>query len=329
MTMNDDSEEELLSIGRARADIEIIQSCYPDEISSLSCYDDSSTFPFQFTLQLSADSSASNHLTLRLERGYPVDSGVQISDYRTNSVKHKACLEAVVRAVRRVSSECLEEEIEGCIACCAIALETWNDYCSNDENTDNHGGDDDNNDTTIGESTTKNDSNDKNDKLSNITTIVPDKHYKWLSGEPLLDKKSSFQAHLCEVYSEQEAREALQQLLTSSSKIQRASHNMYAWRIAETTTTITLSDDGENPGRRAIIKHDNDDDGEDAAGNKLAFLLDMRKDENVLVVVSRWFGGIHLGPKRFAHIVNVSRTLLVEYTATRKGGSDNFNAKKK
>ena len=332
MTMNDDAEEELLSLGRARADIEIIQSCYPDEISSSSSYDDSSTFPFQFTLQLPADSSASNHLTLRLERGYPVDSGVQISDYRTYSVKHKASLEAVVRAVRRVSSECLEEEIEGCIACCAIALETWNDCSSHGENTDNHGDDDDNNnDTTIGGSRTKNASNDKNEQLSNTTSIVvPDKHYNWRSGEPLLDKKSSFQAHLCEVHSEQEVREALEQLLTSSSKIQRASHNMHAWRIAETiTTATTLSDDSENPVRRVIIKHDNSDDGEDAAGNKLAYLLDMRKDENVLVVVSRWFGGIHLGPKRFAHIVNVSRKLLVEYTATKKGGSDNSNAKKK
>ena len=82
---------------------------------------------------------------------------------------------------------------------------------------------------------------------------------------------------------------------------------MSAWRIAETT----IQADGEE---RVIIKHDNDDDGEDAAGSKLAYLLDMRKDVNVLVVVSRWYGGIHLGPKRFAHIVNVARKLLVEYT---------------
>ena len=143
----------------------------------------------------------------------------------------------------------------------------------------------------------------------NTTSI--EKHYHWISGEPLLDKKSSFQAHLCEVHSEEDVRGALQQLLTSSSKIQRASHNMSAWRIAEKT----IQADGEE---RIIIKHDNDDDGEDAAGSKLAYLLDMRKDVNVLVVVSRWYGGIHLGPKRFAHIVNVARKLLVEYTADKQ-----------
>jgi putative IMPACT (imprinted ancient) family translation regulator len=65
------------------------------------------------------------------------------------------------------------------------------------------------------------------------------------------------------------------------------------------------------PDGRILTKHDNDDDGEDAAGSKLAYLLDMRKDENVLVVVSRWYGGIHLGPKRFAHIINVARVLLL------------------
>jgi putative IMPACT (imprinted ancient) family translation regulator len=64
---------------------------------------------------------------------------------------------------------------------------------------------------------------------------------------------------------------------------------------------------------RVVTKHDNEDDGEDAAGSKLAYLLDMRKDENVLVVVSRWYGGTHLGPKRFAHIVNVARELLVQH----------------
>ena len=39
---------------------------------------------------------------------------------------------------------------------------------------------------------------------------------------------------------------------------------------------------------------------------------------NVLVVVSRWYGGILLGPDRFKHINNCARNILVEegYTAT-------------
>jgi putative IMPACT (imprinted ancient) family translation regulator len=74
----------------------------------------------------------------------------------------------------------------------------------------------------------------------------------------------------------------------------------YAWRL-----TQILSDG------TTILKHDNDDDGEDGAGSRLAQLLQhTRLERGIVVVVSRWFGGIHLGPKRFAHIVNAARDLL-------------------
>jgi Uncharacterized protein family UPF0029 len=63
------------------------------------------------------------------------------------------------------------------------------------------------------------------------------------------------------------------------------------------------------------LKHDNDDDGEDGAGSRLAHLLEMRRANNVLVLVSRWFGGIQLGPKRFVHINNVARDVLVLHQA--------------
>lgn len=38
-------------------------------------------------------------------------------------------------------------------------------------------------------------------------------------------------------------------------------------------------------------------------------ILDVR---NVMVVVSRWYGGIQLGPDRFKHINNCARNILVE-----------------
>jgi Uncharacterized protein family UPF0029 len=64
-----------------------------------------------------------------------------------------------------------------------------------------------------------------------------------------------------------------------------------------------------------VLKHDNDDDGEDGAGSRLAHLLEMRKEVNILVLVSRWYGGIQLGPKRFVHINNVARDVLVQAAA--------------
>lgn len=57
---------------------------------------------------------------------------------------------------------------------------------------------------------------------------------------------------------------------------------------------------------------DCDDDGEDAAGRRLLHLLQVVDARNVIVVVSRWFGGVLLGPARFTHINNAARALLQE-----------------
>ena len=46
-----------------------------------------------------------------------------------------------------------------------------------------------------------------------------------------------------------------------------------------------------------------DDDGETAAGGRLLRLLVLADARDVVVVVSRWYGGIHLGPARF-HVIN-------------------------
>lgn len=57
----------------------------------------------------------------------------------------------------------------------------------------------------------------------------------------------------------------------------------------------------------AVSLADNDDDGEDAAGSRLAHLLDLMGADNLLVVVSRWFGGVLMGPSRFKAICEVAR----------------------
>lgn len=55
---------------------------------------------------------------------------------------------------------------------------------------------------------------------------------------------------------------------------------------------------------------DCDDDGETAAGGRLAHLLEILELENVLVVVSRWYGGTLLGPDRFKLINQAARDAL-------------------
>lgn len=58
------------------------------------------------------------------------------------------------------------------------------------------------------------------------------------------------------------------------------------------------------------LTSDYDDDGESAAGSRLAHLLEILELENVLVVVSRWYGGTLLGADRFKHINQAARDAL-------------------
>ena len=116
-----------------------------------------------------------------------------------------------------------------------------------------------------------------------------------VTGPTLEDRKSVFQGHAAKVTSLAEVKAVMEEL-KRCSKIARATHNMFAYRIQ-----------GE---KNSSLLQDCDDDGEDAAGGRMLHLLQLLDVKNVLVVVSRWYGGIHLGPDRFKHINNAARHVL-------------------
>ena len=121
------------------------------------------------------------------------------------------------------------------------------------------------------------------------------------SNTPLIDRKSIFEAHVAPVTSVQQVELVMQQLL-QNNRIRRATHNIMAYRI-----------EAEAAGRLSFMIQDYDDDGESAAGARLLKLLELSQCKNVVVVVSRWFGGTLLGPDRFKHICHVARDLLSEH----------------
>eukprot|EP00947_MAST-08B_sp_MAST-8B-sp1_P002071 g2071.t1 len=138
-------------------------------------------------------------------------------------------------------------------------------------------------------------------------------------GEPIIDRKSTFIAHLARVDTPADVAAVLRRLL-ENRKIARASHNIMAYRIFDED--------------RQMMLQDNDDDGESAAGGRLAHILDIMDVRGAVVVVSRWYGGIHLGPDRFKHINNAARILLEAHgLSSRKsggggGGGSSRNSKK-
>ena len=105
-------------------------------------------------------------------------------------------------------------------------------------------------------------------------------------------------AHVASVESMDHVNWVLAQLLFHDKKVAKANHNMIAYRFWDQ--------------HRNCLVSDNDDDGEKGAGAKLALLLDMANAQNVIVVVSRWFGGVHLGSSRFKHFASVAREALQE-----------------
>lgn len=114
------------------------------------------------------------------------------------------------------------------------------------------------------------------------------------TGEMLEMKKSVFIAHVAHVTSGEDVK-AVRDRLMQDKKIAQAAHNILAYRIRV--------DNGS-------LSQDNDDDGETAAGRRLGHLLQLLGVENAVVVVTRWYGGIHLGPDRFKLINNAARQAL-------------------
>lgn len=112
--------------------------------------------------------------------------------------------------------------------------------------------------------------------------------------EPLIEKKSVFVAHVAPVNSIEDVKR-VQEVILLDKKVKRATHNIMAYRI--------VTPDG-------VVKASCDDDGETAAGGRLLHLLGLTDCKNVIVVVTRWYGGVQLGPARFKCINNVARKQL-------------------
>jgi len=90
----------------------------------------------------------------------------------------------------------------------------------------------------------------------------------------------TFQAHVAEVNSLGEVQAVVAALLRVN-RIASATHNIMAYRIHQA--------------EKQMFAQDYDDDGEAAAGGRLLMLLQLADVRNVVVVVSRWFGGVLLG----------------------------------
>ena len=62
------------------------------------------------------------------------------------------------------------------------------------------------------------------------------------------------------------------------------------------------------------------DDGESGAGAVILKMLERAGLTDHIIVVTRWYGGTHLGGDRFAHVVTCTRSYLEAQARTGQGG---------
>ncbi|KAI1390953.1 UPF0029-domain-containing protein [Hypoxylon trugodes] len=131
----------------------------------------------------------------------------------------------------------------------------------------------------------------------------------WIISDPFIEQKSTFVARCATVTSTEEAEAFVQYLLSTDKKVRTATHNITAWRIKGPNNTTF---------------QDCNDDGETAAGGRLLHLMQLMDLWNVMVIVTRWYGGHKLGPRRFALINQTARDAFVKAGLV----SENPNKKK-
>jgi hypothetical protein len=128
-------------------------------------------------------------------------------------------------------------------------------------------------------------------------TPIPGDEPPWILSDVVTELKSVFVARCAPVSSPDQAARYVQHLVDNDKKVRSATHNITAWRIK-----------GDN----GVSFQDCDDDGETAAGGRVLHLMQLMDLWNVMVVVTRWYGGHQLGPKRFSIINTVARDAFVK-----------------
>ncbi|KAJ3964791.1 hypothetical protein EV361DRAFT_25721 [Lentinula raphanica] len=134
-----------------------------------------------------------------------------------------------------------------------------------------------------------------------FSTSMAEWPYPIYSSERLHDRKSIFLAHASHLPNNTMLPLFLE-VLTTSPKLKKATHCMYAYRTSEAEPEPSAA----NPNSKIVTgQHDG---GENGSGNQLARLLDVTSCENTIVVVSRCMevcsweatdgGGLAMLPKK-------------------------------
>jgi len=117
------------------------------------------------------------------------------------------------------------------------------------------------------------------------------------------DRQSTFLAYIFRASTPEQARSAHSHVRRVIHAKRPASHEMAAWRcmvLKQGRTGLRGDDDFK-------VEEGSEDDGEQRGGDQILKVMRSEAIMDAVVIVSRWYGGILLGPVRFTHIQDCAR----------------------
>ncbi|KAK3332083.1 hypothetical protein B0T19DRAFT_414695 [Cercophora scortea] len=131
----------------------------------------------------------------------------------------------------------------------------------------------------------------------------------WAVGQPISLKSSAFVARAISITDASQRKSLLESLLEANPNLKTATHNAWAYRLRPP--------EGFLKGRG---REESFDDGESGCGDLMLKVMREVDAVDTLVVLTRWFGGVFLGPDRWRIMRNCVTGALSE--RLRKTGID-------
>ncbi|KAI1118622.1 hypothetical protein F5Y14DRAFT_221521 [Nemania sp. NC0429] len=124
----------------------------------------------------------------------------------------------------------------------------------------------------------------------------------WSTSQPVTLKQSTFIVRATSLTEPSQRQSALQSLFAAVPSLQSATHNAWAFRVKVPTNLFNAT----------TIKEESFDDGESGCGSFLLKNMQEMNAVDTLVVMTRWYGGVMLGPDRWRIMRNCLRDALSE-----------------
>ncbi|KAI1301062.1 hypothetical protein F5Y03DRAFT_385706 [Xylaria venustula] len=124
----------------------------------------------------------------------------------------------------------------------------------------------------------------------------------WSTSQPVTLKQSTFVVRATALTDPSQRQSVLQSLFASIPSLESATHNAWAYRAKVPTNLFNAT----------TIKEESFDDGESGCGSFLLKNMQEMNAVDMLVVMTRWYGGIMLGPDRWRIMRSCLRDALSE-----------------